>query len=397
MENNIKKIITSAQKFMSSKKIDGWLLYDYHGMNPIFWETVGQIPNVTRPCWLWIPKEGIPELIVSYVDQNRFEHLGIKTSFWVSRSDMVETLSKILSEQSSIAMEYSPMGELPRVSKIDAGTVELVKSLGVNIVSSGDLLQYATQRWNDYALNSHLNAANKLTKIVKQAFDYVGVNINSNPTEFEIAEFIRNRFKEEGLESPDGPVVAANEHAADPHFDPTYDLSVPIQKGDWILIDLWARNIPKDSKETIYSDITWTAFVGDNVPYKHKEVFETVIGGRDAAVSLIEESHSKGKQLQGWEIDKVSRDFITSKGYGKYYSHRLGHSLGREVHSNAVNLDGWETYDTRHFLPNIGVTIEPGIYLPGEFGVRSEINIFYHEDGPKVTTERQTNPYLISI
>lgn len=397
MDLKIKNIVADAQEFMARNSIDGWLLYDYHGMNPIFWETVGQISNVTRPCWLWIPEEGTPKLIVSYVDQNRFEYLGIETSFWVSRSDMIESLSKVLSKSSSIAMEYSPMGELPRVSTIDGGTLELVRSLGVDVVSSGDLLQYATQRWDNYALTSHLDAANKLTKIVKQAFNYVGENINSNTTEFELAEFIRNRFKEEGLESPDGPVVAANAHAADPHFDPTYDLSVPIRKNDWLLIDLWARNIPDNSKETMYSDITWTAFVGENIPDKNKEVFETVLGGRDAAISLIEESHAKGKQLQGWEIDKVSRDFITSKGYGKYYSHRLGHSLGREVHSNAVNLDGWETYDTRHFLPNIGVTIEPGIYLPGEFGVRSEINIFYYEDGPKVTTERQTTPYLITI
>jgi Xaa-Pro dipeptidase len=397
MDLKIKKVVDNAQKFMDSHDIDGWLLYDYHGMNPIFWETVGQISNVTRPCWLWIPKNGRPKLIVSYVDQNRFENLGIETNFWVSRSDMIEILSKMLSKSSSIAMEYSPMGELPRVSKIDGGTLELVKSIGVEIVSSGDLLQYATQRWDNYALNSHLDAAGKLTKIVKQAFNYVGENINSNPTEFELSEFIRNRFKEEGLESPDGPVVAVNEHAADPHFDPTYDLSVPIRENDWILIDLWARNIPGDSKETMYSDITWTAFVGEKVPTKHKEVFEAVIGGRDAAVSLIEQSYIEKRQLQGWEIDKISREFINSKGYGEYFSHRLGHSLGREVHSNAINLDGWETNDTRHFLPNIGVTIEPGIYLPGKFGVRSEINVFYYESGPKVTTERQTSPYLISI
>jgi Xaa-Pro aminopeptidase len=397
MPHNIKNIVINAQKFMQDNNIDGWLLYDYHGMNPIFRETVGEISNVTRPCWLWIPQKDTPELIVSYVDQNRFEHLKIKTTFWVSRSDMIKALNKTIAKSSSIAMEYSPMGELPRVSKIDGGTLELIRSIGVEIVSSGDLLQYATQQWDKYALNSHLDAANKLTNIVKQAFDYVGENIYSNITEFELAEFIRNRFKEENLESPDGPVVAVNAHAADPHFDPTHDLSVAIQKNDWLLIDLWARNIPIDSKETMYSDITWTAFVGDKVPAKQKEVFDTVIGGRDAAVSLIEQSHINGKQLQGWEIDKVSREFITSKGYGKYFSHRLGHSLGREVHSNAINLDSWETHDTRHFLPNIAVTIEPGIYLPGEFGVRSEINVFYYESGPEVTTEKQTHPYLITI
>ncbi|SVB51373.1 uncharacterized protein METZ01_LOCUS204227 [marine metagenome] len=287
---------------------------------------------------------------------------------------------------------------MPRVSKVDGGTLELIRDIGVDVVSSADLLQYATQRWDDVQLESHMMAANILNKTVKAAFNYIGENIGRGPTEFEVAEFIRSQFTDEGLFSPDGPVVAANAHAADPHFEPTKGTADSIRPGDWVLIDLWGKLDSRDTAvDTMYADITWTAFVGTTVPDKQSEVFSCVIGGRDAAFSLLEKAHKEGRKLEGWELDSEAREFITKRGYGDYFSHRLGHSLGREVHSNAVNLDGWETNDTRHLLPRIAVTIEPGIYLPGEFGVRSEIDIFYHEDGPIVTTEMQTEPYLISI
>jgi Xaa-Pro aminopeptidase len=397
MNKSVEKVVIQAKEFMSQKNIEGWLLYDYKGMNPIFWDIVGDIPNVTRPCWLWIPRDKEPKLLVSYVDQNRFDPLDIETELWVSRNQMIGALKILLDGTTSIAMEYSPMGALPRTSKIDGGTLELVRDICPNIVSSSDLIQYATQRWNDDELKSHLRASEILTKTVKSAFDYVGENIASEPTEFEVAEFIRSRFQEEGLHSPDGPVVAVNEHASDPHFDPSEKVSSPIRHGDWLLIDLWGKLSDPKISSAMYGDITWTAFVGDKIPFKHMEVFRCVTGGRDAAVSLMQKAHTEGKELQGWELDAEARKYITERGYGDYFSHRLGHSLGQEVHSNAVNLDGWETNDTRHFLPRIAVTVEPGIYLPEEFGVRSEIDVFYYEDGPKVTTERQVDPYLISI
>ena len=401
MNQAISKVVSQAKEFMETNAIDGWLLYDYRGMNPIFWDTVGEIPNVTRPCWLWIPTNTSPKLIVSYVDQNRFEHLGIETNFWVSRDQMIGELQAALSSASRVAMEYSPMGTLPRASKVDGGTLELVRSLGVEVVTSSDLIQYATQRWDDGQLETHLVASEILTNTVKEAYDFIGENIRSGPTEYEVAEFIRSRFDEKGLHSPDGPVVAANAHAADPHFDPTEKTSVSIKAGDWVLIDLWGKlkngHGSTPPQDAMYADITWTAYVGTDVPSKHLEVFKTVIGARDAAISLFEKSHGEGRELEGWELDNEAREYINKKEYGNFFSHRLGHSLGREVHSNAVNLDGWETNDTRHLLPRIAVTIEPGIYLPGEFGVRSEINVFYYEDGPQVTTERQTEPYLITV
>ena len=376
---------------MRDRDVAGWLLYDYRGMNPIFWETVGPISNVTRPCWLWVPARGEARLLVSYVDQGRFQHLDAAADLFVSRADMVERLGAILDSSAPIAMEYSPDGALPRVSRIDAGTVEMVRGLGVKIVSSADLLQFATQRWSGPQLGSHQEAADKLCAIVQDAFEYVGSSLGSGVTEYDVAEYIRGRYALDGLESPDGPIVAVNAHASDPHFEPTQESSSRIGQGDWVLIDLWAR-LPGES--TMFADITWTAYVGDSVPTGHQDVFDAVIGARDAAVAELAAAFDAGRRLQGWQVDTVARDYISHAGYGPYFSHRLGHSLGREVHGNAVNLDGWETHDTRPVIPGVAVTVEPGIYLP-EFGVRSEIDLYIGEDGPQVTTEIQRSVVLI--
>ena len=324
----IESVIQQAQEYMQSQDIDGWLLYDYRGMNPIFWDTVGPISNVTRPCWLWIPSHSEPRLLVSYVDQGRFARLGLATTLFVSRRDMKARLADMLNRVRRIAMEYAPQGELPRVSRVDAGTLEMVRGLGVEVVSSADLLQYASQRWSDEQLQSHLVAAEKLGRVVQEAFRYIGDSLTSGHTEYDVAEFIRRRFVEEGIEATDGPTVAVNEHTSDPHFEPTAESSSVIKSGDWVLIDLWAR-LP--GEDAMFGDITWTAYVGDTVPSSHQKVFDVVIGARDAAVAELERAFEQGEVLQGWQLDQVAREYITQAGYGDYFNHRLGHSLGREV------------------------------------------------------------------
>ena len=384
-------VARQAREYMAQGGVDGWLVYDYRGMNPIFGDTVGNtnLSHVTRPVWLWIPTSGAPRMLVSFVDQSRFTHLGLDTTLFVNRRDMIAKLRAMLGAThggaSRVAMEYTPEGALPRVSKVDGGTLEMVRSLGVEVVPSADILQYATQRWDAEQLESHRFAADALTRIVKEAFERIGERVDAGITEYDVAEFIRQRFLDAGMIVTDGPAVAVNEHASDPHFEPTPEASVRIQRGDWVLIDLWTR-LPDD--HAMFGDITWTAYVGDEVPARHQEVFDIVIGARDAAFAEMEAAFAAGRTLQGWELDKVARDYIEAAGYGEFFNHRLGHSLGREVHSNAVNLDSWETYDTRQLIPGIAVTIEPGIYVP-EFGVRSEIDVFMAEDGPEVTTERQ--------
>ena len=388
---SIETVIESAQEHLRAQGIDGWLLYDYRGMNPIFWEAVGPISNVTRPCWLWVPANGEPRLVLSYVDQGRFAHLGMPTTPFVSRDEMVARLGEVLRGAHSIAMEYSPDGELPRVSRVDAGTLELVQSLDVEVVPSADTVQYAAQRWSDAQLRSHMVAATRLSTVVQEAFRHVGNELGSGLTEYDVAEFIRSRFVEGGLQVTDGPVVAVNEHSSDPHFEPTAAASASIGPGDWLLIDLWSR---LEGEDTMFADITWTAYVGAEVPERHQRVFDAVTGARDAAVAEMERAFEEGRVLQGWEVDRVARDHISRAGYGDHFNHRLGHSLGREVHGNAVNLDGWETRDTRRIIPGLAVTVEPGVYLP-EFGVRSEIDVFISENGLQVTTEVQRSVVLI--
>ncbi|MCL0028762.1 M24 family metallopeptidase [Dehalococcoidia bacterium] len=388
----VQTVIQQAQDFMRSMDLAGWLLYDYRGINPIFWDIVGSVPHVTRPCWLWIPVHGKPQLLVSFVDQGRFSHLGIEPTLFVNRQDMSYKLMQLFGGCGRIAMEYSPDCALPRVSKVDAGTLEIVRGLGAEVVSSADLLQYATQRWDRTQLQSHMFAAEKLTQIVHEAFKFIGESLSSEPTEHDVAQFIRDRFYAEGLLVTDGPTVAANEHASDPHFDPTPDNAVAIKQGDWVLIDLWTRLPDEDA---MYGDITWTAYVGETVPARNSKVFRAVVEARDAALTELDAAFRDQRQLQGWQLDKVARDHIDSAGYGGYFNHRLGHSLGHEVHSNAVNLDGWETHDTRPIIPGIAITIEPGIYLP-DFGVRSEIDVFVSEDGPVVTTQMQRDVVRIA-
>ena len=329
--------------------------------------------------------------MVHHVDAGRFIDSGVESVVYRHRDSLLEALKEVLNGVSSVAMEYSPQNALPRVSRVDAGTVELVRGLGVEVVSSADLMQHATQRWTPQQLEGHKSAAAKLGSIVNQAFDYIGTQLLEGASEYDVAEFIRRRFREEGLETADGPIVSINAHCSDPHYEPEPQGSSVIKAGDWVLIDLWAK---ENKAGSVYADITWVAYVGDRAPQRHQEIFDIVAGARDASLGFLLESHRKGDTVQGWQADAVARDHITQRGYGEYFTHRLGHSIGYEVHSEAVNLDGFETHDTRPIIPGICFSIEPGIYLP-EFGVRSEIDVFMSESGPYATSPVQREVVLI--
>ncbi len=388
MENDTshyRQVYQAAQDFLSSTGIPGWLVYDYRGANPVFWQIISSSGHVTRPCYFFLPASGAPKLLVHHVDAGKFAESGVGTIVYSSRDSMLESLRGLLSGFSQVAMEYSPQNELPRVSRVDAGTVELVRSLGVEVVSSADLMQAATHQWTPQQLEDHRSTADKLGRIVNEAFAHAGQRLSQGVTEYQVAEFIRHRFAEEGIESPDGPIVAVNANASDPHYEPAMDNTSAIQPGDWLLIDLWAKGTAPGS---VYADITWVAFAGDAVPDRHQEIFDIVTGARDAALRYLEDAHQQGTAVQGWQADQVAREFIARRGYGEYFTHRLGHSIGFEVHSEAVNLDGFETHDTRHIIPGVCFSVEPGIYLP-EFGVRSEIDVFMSANGPVATSPVQ--------
>ena len=376
---------------MAQDNIPGWLVYDYRESNPIFRQVIQPSGHVTRPCYFYLPARGAPTLLTHHVDAGKFADSGVDCIVYSNRETLVSALRGLISGSGRLAMEYSPMNELPRVSRVDAGTVELVRSIGVDVVSSADLMQAATHRWTPEQYADHHATALKLGRIVNEAFAHAGERLGQGVTEFDVAEFIRHRFAEEGIASPDGPIVAVNANASDPHYEPSARQHSSILPGDWLLIDLWAKGVAPGS---VYADITWCAYAGDRVPDRHQEIFNIVIGARDAAVEFLQESHRKGDAVRGWQADSVARNYIESRGYGQWFTHRLGHSIGFEVHSEAVNLDGFETHDTRRIIPGVCFSVEPGIYLP-DFGVRSEIDVFMSEDGPFTSSPVQREVVLL--
>jgi Xaa-Pro dipeptidase len=384
-------VIEQAREYMSLNPVDGWLIYDFHGMNPAFSEVVGSTNNLTRPVFALVLPDGDPVLLAHAVDVGRFDLVGWKIQGYSGQSDLRSSLAALLAPLSILAMEYSPLGALPKTSRVDAGTIELVRSLGKTVTTSADLIQFATQRWTKEGFASHKRSSDALGRIVLDAFGEIGNNLYSGITEYDVADFIRRQFDVAGLWTGDGPVVAINEHASDPHFEPTPALSRAFRPGDWILIDLWAK---ETGAEAIFSDITWVAYIGNQVPKKHQEVFDVVTGARDKAVEIAKKAITTGQELQGWEVDKAARNFISERGYGQYFTHRTGHSLGKTVHADGVNMDNLETHDTRVLIPGLGFTIEPGIYLP-EFGVRSEIDLYMSPGNLEITTPIQKSVVLI--
>ncbi len=396
--------VLAAQEYMAEHGLAGWLLRDYLDANPIFWNVLGRrVRNVTRPCWLFVPVSGEPTLLAHDVDAGRFSgpddenddnYTEPALQVYASRESMLEALRSLMPTGGRVAMEYSPEGALPRVGRVDAGSVELVRGLGVEVVGSGDILQYATERWSPEQLESHRFAAERLTRTVRDAFDFVEENINWRLTEHDLAEHIRGRYDRLGLEASDGPVVAIDAHSSDPHYEPEPGGAAVIRRRSWLLVDLWARQ--KDDPNAIYADITWTAYLGAEPSPEHTRAFDAVRDARDAAVEFIRRAYESGGPPEGWKVDRAARSVLDDLGYGGYFVHRLGHSLGRTVHSNAVNLDDWETHDTRMLIPRLGVTVEPGVYL-GDFGVRSEIDLYMTETGPAITTDPQTEIVLIDV
>lgn len=378
-------VYRAAQEFMAQDDIPAWLVYDYRQSNPVFRQLIRPSGHVTRPCYFHLPANGQPTLLTHHVDAGKFAHSGINRIIYSSRQSMLESLTQLLAQTGRLAMEYSPQNELPRVSRVDAGTIELIRHLGPEVISSADLMQAATQRWTPAQLTDHQQTATKLGQIVNQAFAYAAENLSHPTNEYEVAEYIRQRFAEESLTSPDGPIVAVNANASDPHYEPAPDRHTPIRPGDWLLIDLWAKATTPNS---VYADITWCAYAGPKVPKQHQKIFTIVTAARDAALEYLQQAHQKNHPVQGWQADQIARNHIATQNYGPWFTHRLGHSIGHEVHSEAVNLDNYETHDTRRIIPGVCFSIEPGIYLP-EFGVRSEIDVYMSETGPHPTSPVQ--------
>jgi len=386
----------SVQSFMREQRIDGWLIHDFRGSNQVLSRLLPGKRHTTRRAELFIPARGEPTILVHGLDAPQFEKLPVNRELYTSWRELHAWLEKIVSSGGRIAMEYSPGSALPVVSIADAGTVELVRSLGAEVVSSANLIQVCIAVWSEQAQKLHAEASCQVAGIKDGAFALIKAAHAASRaiTEFEVQQHILAEFEKAGLQTADPPIVGVNAHSGDPHFDLTAASSVPIRKGDWVLIDLWARR-PGD--ENIYSDITWVAYAGTDVPARHREVFKTVKAARDASVRMSQDAWRAKRPIQGWELDEAAREQIITAGFGQFIRHRTGHSLspGPLVHGLGMNLDNLETHDTREMLPGIGYTIEPGIYTP-EFGVRLEINMFVDPaKGPVITSCNQDEIVLL--
>jgi Xaa-Pro aminopeptidase len=393
--------LAAVRSFMKDQRIDGWLVYDFRGNNNVFSRILGGRKPSTRRAFIWIPADGEPVLLHNGLDEASFRAAKINKELFLSWRDLHAWLSNKLAGKSRIAMEYCPGATLPIASVVDGGTLDLVRAMGVEVVSSANLIQISAAIWSAQAVKNHEHASREVNRIKDEAFALIGSKVRAGEriTEREVQCFILDGFKKMNFEIPDGgePIVGANEHSGDPHFEVHAEGSSVIARGDWVLIDLWAR-VP--GEENIYSDVTWTGFVGRDVPEKHMKVFRTVLAARDASLKCATEAWSARRAVQGWELDDAARNVIVSAGHEQHLRHRTGHSLsaGMMVHGIGMNLDNLETHDTREMLPGIGFTIEPGIYLPGAggFGVRSEINVYVDPDkGPVVTSGIQRDPILV--
>jgi Xaa-Pro aminopeptidase len=369
--------VVEIQRVLNEHAIEGWLFYDFRGSDPLGYRVLllDQHMHVTRRWYYWIPAEGSAQKLLHRIEPYVLDLLPGQSSTYVSWEQQQELLGRLLKGRRRIAMQYSPMNAVPYVSRVDAGTIELVRSFGVEVVSSGDLIQLFEARWTDRQLESHQYAAAALRRIVDESFDHVRTAVGGGKplTEYGLQQFILSRIGDAGMVTSSAPIAAVNAHSADPHYGPSAAASATITRDNLVLIDLWAKQAVPGS---VYADITWTAYAGATVPEKHRTVFGIVRQGRDTALEFARANMQAGQRPFGYEVDAACRRVIESAGYGAQFVHRTGHSIGEEVHGNGANIDGLETRDTRRLMPRTCFSIEPGIYLPGEFGIRSELDVF---------------------
>ena len=369
--------IADIQQALQAVGLDGWLFYDFSRSDPLAYRVLQLDPDlhVTRRWYYWIPADRPPVKLMHRIEPHVLAVLPGETELYVSWEAQRERLGGLLTGSSRIAMQYSPLNAIPYISRVDAGTIELVRSFGVDITSSADLVQRFEAVWTDRQLESHKDAAITLRRIVDEAFEQVGRSITERRrlTEYELQQFILSRIHEYGLITSSPPIAAVNAHSADPHYGPSVTGSMEIGEGDLVLIDLWAKGLAPGS---VYADITWTGYVGSVIPADHRAIFTIVRDARDAAVAFVRERVTGGDFPYGWEVDDVCRAVVERAGYGKQFLHRIGHSIGEEVHGNGANIDNLETRDERRLLPQTCFSIEPGIYLTDRFGIRSELDVY---------------------
>lgn len=376
--------LSEMQQDLRAAKLDGWLFYDFRGRDPIAHRILQLPPHMrTRRWYYFVPAKGTPRKLVHKIEAEALASVPGETLYYAGQEELRKNLAKLLARARTVAMQYSPKNAIPYVAMVDAGTVELVRSAGPKVVSSADLVQKYEACWTPAQLEGHLAAGRAIDGIVRNAFALAARRVKEKRpiTELELRDWIRQEFAAAGITADEGPDVAVNEHASDPHYAPSSQRPTPIREGDLLLLDVWGK---LNKPGSVYYDITWVGYLGAKVPEKYAGIFAVLREARDRAVDLIQSSVAKGKPLQGWQVDRAARAVVEKAGYGKYFFHRTGHSIGESVHGNGVNMDGLETKDVRHLIPRTCTSVEPGIYLP-EFGMRTEVDVYIGEKEARVT------------
>jgi Xaa-Pro aminopeptidase len=368
--------LAAVQAALQGLGVDGWLLYDFRGLN-VLARRVVDLPADTmlsRRWFYFVPARGEPRKLLHRIEPHALDHVPGTARSYLRWQDLEAGVGDLVASCRRVAMEYVPRNANPYVSRVDAGTIELVRSFGVEVVPSGDLIQQFEACWDAEQWRMHQEAARHTHSAYDTAFGFIAERVQDGkpPKETEVQQCILEHFARNGLVCDHPPIVAVGPHSGDPHFETCAANDVLVNSGDFVLIDLWGK---LDRPRAVYSDLTWTGFVGHSVPDKYENIFRIVARARDAAIDRVRSAFARGEALQGWQVDRAAREVIDQAGHGKGFCHRTGHSIGQETHGNGANMDDLETHDERRVLPNTCFSVEPGIYLP-EFGVRSEVNVF---------------------
>ena len=383
--------LTAIQSALREHKLDGWLFYDHHNRDPLAYSILG-IPggHITRRWYYFIPAEGEARKLVHRIESGRLDPLPGSKAEYSSWQELEQKLEALLTDATKIAMQYSPRNAIMYISMVDAGTVELIRSFKKEPVSSADLVSQFEAVLTEAQLATHYEAQRKLDAILQAGWKAIGNRVRANSpdaNEFSIVQFLQSAIERDGLITEFGPNVSVGPNSADSHYEPTAASSKPIRRGDFILIDIWAK-LANDPTAAWY-DITWTSVVDRSPTDREQEIFTTVRKARDAAIATVEKAFAANTPIAGFEADDASRAIIRDAGFAEQFTHRTGHNIGTSLHGNGANLDNLETHDTRLILPNTCFSVEPGIYFPGEFGVRSEVNMITRPGRAEVTGPRQ--------
>jgi len=389
--------LSAVQAALREEGLDGWLLYDFRGLN-VLARRVLRFPadaHASRRWFYFIPAHGEPRKLVHRIESAQLDAYPGGKTVYLRWQELEAGVAGLLAGAKRVAMEYVPRNANPYISRVDAGTIELVRSCGVEVVPSGDLIQRFEACWDDEQWAMHQQAARHTASAFTAAWSFIAQRLRAGirTHEMDVQQVILDHFKVNGLVTDHTPIVAVGPHSGDPHYEPRPGEDGVLHEGSFVLIDLWAKlNQPR----AVYSDLTWTGYLGTEVPAKYEEIFQIVRAGRDAGIALVREALTHNRPLQGWQVDDATRAPIAAAGYGEAFCHRTGHSIGEETHGNGANMDNLETHETRRVMRRTCFSIEPGIYLPG-FGVRSEVNVFIAADGQVHVTGPEPQTTVIPV